>query len=480
MALLRLLQGVFIVYLIILFYPLFGWFKKIYLGLMVLWLTTGSIADLFFAMIYNTEYNEFFIGVIAGTNPAEAQEFLKTYITWDILLLLTVTCVASIITFWLADKWRKAFTLKQTVSLSIICGVLAIIIIGWAAQPIKAEYSLPCEIKIIDDLFTVEFPDEACNRQPLLQIDEGGRPEYIVLIIGESLCRDKCSVYGYEKQTTPNFERMVADSTCIAFDNAIAPWLNTSTVFKTLMTTCSSLDEKTKWNEAVTLPVAAQTAGYKTYWCSNQKQAGIWENIQGLFARQCDIVVWTSNDLIHPMKYSYDEVLIPEIKRHIGNPNSLFIVNLIGNHEEFKLRYPETFDRFSPNEYSAFLSNQRAVRAEYDNSVFYNDSVVHEIYNLFKNKEAIIIYTSDHALDIFDSKPDYVGHGKPHDPMSDSIARRVPMLVMETPRMRERFPEVATELRAVAAEPYYTADIMFGILRLMNVRAIDGRPITRF
>ncbi len=85
---------------------------------------------------------------------------------------------------------------------------------------------------------------------------------------------------------------------------------------------------------------------------------------------------------------------------------------MIGNHFEYKNRFPKEFSRFNPNNTSYFSKNKslrvtnnadKQVVTDYINSVYYNDYVLHSLIELFKDKDSLVIYLSDHGDDMFES-----------------------------------------------------------------------------
>lgn len=54
-----------------------------------------------------------------------------------------------------------------------------------------------------------------------LKDNEAGKPTTLVLVIGESTNRQRMSLYGYERETTPNLDKL-RDQLAI-FDNVVTP-----------------------------------------------------------------------------------------------------------------------------------------------------------------------------------------------------------------------------------------------------------------
>ena len=79
------------------------------------------------------------------------------------------------------------------------------------------------------------------------------------------------------------------------------------------------------------------------------------------------------------MRVAHDGALLPIIKeaKKSQRERNFYVVHLMGNHMDYKKRYPEEFDIALP-----FTQKQKVALACYDNSVLYNDYVVNEIYRM--------------------------------------------------------------------------------------------------
>lgn len=100
------------------------------------------------------------------------------------------------------------------------------------------------------------------------------------------------------------------------------------------------------------------------------------------------------------------------ITRESKKRKNFVVFHLIGNHFEYKNRFPKEFSRFNLNNTSYFSQNKslrvtnntdKQVVTDYINSVYYNDYVLHSLIELFKDKDSLVIYLSDHGDDMFES-----------------------------------------------------------------------------
>jgi heptose-I-phosphate ethanolaminephosphotransferase len=111
--------------------------------------------------------------------------------------------------------------------------------------------------------------------------------------------------------------------------------------------------------------------------------------------------------------------------------------------------------------------------ADYDNAVLYGDWIVSELMRSFSDKEAIVFFFPDHALDIYDSDPSYVGHTRPTNPQSVQAGLQIPFLVYTTASYREHFLDKNARLIKSVDKPYNTEDLVYTIMDLANASFAD-------
>ena len=151
---------------------------------------------------------------------------------------------------------------------------------------------------------------------------------------------------------------------------------------------------------------------------------------------------------------------------------------MMGSHYVYDKRYPSEFARMKAEDYSkthAHLSvENRQKVAEYDNSILYNDSVVYEIMRKFEDRDAVVIYLSDHGQDVFDSSDDYAGHAKIGNAKSEEAGRNIPLMVYTSSLFREKHPELQQRIETSVNRPYRTDSIMYTIMDVAGVETVNG------
>ena len=242
------------------------------------------------------------------------------------------------------------------------------------------------------------------------------------------------------------------------------------------------LADSIEWYKSLTLLEVMQNAGYKTYWLSNQSKAGVYDNEVGRFADLCDGENFVGDKYSGLKRTTLDEALLPALDEQLAGASgrNFYILQLMGSHSDFKCRYPEQFSKFTADDYSVthsrLTADNRQLLSEYDNSVLYNDSVVYEIMERFSGDEAVVFYFSDHAIDVFQSCDDYIGHASIPGGVRDNniYGRLIPFMVYTTPKFKERFPQVEERIKRAVGVSYRTDSIMYTIMDVAGIETVNG------
>ena len=264
-----------------------------------------------------------------------------------------------------------------------------------------------------------------------------------------------------------------APTRLFAFENVSSPGITTSESFKSLMTTYRpEYQDSIPFYTCQTLIQVMREAGYRSIWVSNQSKRGFSDNVVGNFADLSDTTFFNGDELSGMNRKSPDEELLPVINR-ITEENKtgkyFYVIHLMGSHPAFRDRYPEAFDIFKEADYPDRIESQRPFFATYDNSLLYTDYIISRIFEAFKEKEAVIIYLSDHGLDFFMSYDDYCAHAVSSSSPSARFAREVPFLIYTSDTYREHFPTVCERIRMSTDREYRTDSLIYTVMDFAGV-----------
>ena len=416
--------------------------------------------------ILHEDFSEEIIPMLTGTNPNESAEFIPTYVTWRMVIFVVITSLIVFAILYFTPRIRRtpkwlSYGLTGLVPVCIV--ILAVAKSSdWDGIYLDKARMFAMH-EPITDLSGKDLPD------PDVSVDEAARPGNIVLIIGESLSRRHCSLYGYAKPTTPVMDSLFRDGRLIRFTNATAAYVSTVEVFKQLMTTYHRGYEG-KWYSYPNLINIMQKSGYRTNWISNQSNVG-YENLVAAIGNLSDTTIWAGAQGLS-MTAEPDECVIPHVESILSQsaPNNFTVVHLMGQHETYRFRYPESFNRFHESDYLNKPEHQRKNLSTYDNAIVYGDSVVTRIMDLYRDEEAVVFFFPDHSIDIYDSDRSYCGHARPTDPVSATAGSEIPFVAYPTARFEARFPEKAAALRTAANIPFNTADLIYTVMDLAGIR----------
>jgi heptose-I-phosphate ethanolaminephosphotransferase len=238
------------------------------------------------------------------------------------------------------------------------------------------------------------------------------RSPTIVLIIGESYNKYHSQLYGYEKATSPRLLKRQKNGRLVTFSDVVAPWNLTSFVFKNVFS-MHVVGQQGEWCDYPLFPEVFRKAGYKVAFITNQflpkaKEAvydfsgGFFLNNTELSESQFDV----RNDKVHVLDEGilsdYDAMV--KQQRIDSNANNLIIFHVMGQHVNYNARYPKRQRRWHGDDYDRpdLTARDRDFLSHYDNATLYNDSIADQIISRFEDKNAIVIYFSDHGEECFD------------------------------------------------------------------------------
>lgn len=326
----------------------------------------------------------------------------------------------------------------------------------------------------INDMQQLKQMKQKGNTHPKLLKNNSTIP-YVVFILGESTTRNHMGIYGYHLQTTPYLSSLEKTGDLVKFTDVISPNGHTIKVLEKLFTFYRQ-GAKGKWYEYTDLFSILNQAGYYTTWLSNQESSGIYGNNGRFYADRCKsnsfvCIRDTKSDFTEP----YDEHLLPLLDQTLKQtkPKRFIVLHLIGTHMAYENRYPKTFKAFSTNVEQGENNKIKETKATYDTAVRYNDSIVNAIINRFKDKNALIIYTSDHGEDVMEINKKIAGHG---DIDINNHKVEIPMLVYMSKTFQKNYPNITNRIRLSAHHPFMTDDMIHSILDLMEIQTKEYSP----
>lgn len=303
----------------------------------------------------------------------------------------------------------------------------------------------------------------------------------VVFVLGESYIKSHSALYGYVHNTTPCLIAERDRGNLIVFDDIISPYNATSQVQKNVFS-LNDMSRGEMWYEKPMLPTVMRHAGYKV---------GFWDN-QRNYAKT-EMFTITVNSFIYNTEIaalSYDETtnggmkmdgaLISDFKKRSrmqpGKYN-FYIFHLMGQHVHPAGRYPSkssNYNYFTSDSVRRsepwLTTDKKKYVAQYDNATRYNDQVMKTIFDQWRDKNAVVVYFSDHGDEAYDWR-DHIGRGNVYsaDARLFHSDNDVPFMVWCSDAYLARHAALVEQLRAASSRPGMLQDAGFLIMRLAGI-----------
>ncbi len=232
--------------------------------------------------------------------------------------------------------------------------------------------------------------------------DKDSEPLKIVLIIGESARADHFSLNGYNRETNIYTSKR---KNVISFKNAISCGALTRIAVPCILT--SSNDGETS------LLGVFNSLGFYTKWLGAQGAFSTNDPISNIINEAHSSVLLEKQKMLD--NSVFDEELLPYLDKELAdktNRDMFTVLHLYGSHWQYQARYPKQFGYFTPVCEKTYMrefvaSDQikaikecadiKSIVNAYDNSIIYTDYIVDQVMDKLADKNAVVIYMSDHG-----------------------------------------------------------------------------------
>ncbi|MCX2758240.1 sulfatase-like hydrolase/transferase [Vibrio sp. Sgm 22] len=369
----------------------------------------------FFSYFYSSVFGRLSYGSVASileSNPSEAKEFYSSLDKNKLFLSIVYSGIYVFLLWYISiSNISELYLFNYLVFFSLIILALSIFSLLYIYIEKVAEAKAPLKIlkynALLNSLiyFAEYFKYKKLLRNMRIESEweavsrKDSNTDVYVVVIGESSCRSHYHVYGYDKPTTPPLEKMKGYS---IVHEAIAPAIQTMTSIPRILA-CNDANEI---NFNLNIVDLANSAGFETYWLSNQGELGHADRPIAAIANRATYKEYLQFDYT---KAGSDFELIDLIKKHIKEPASkpkLFLVHTMGSHWDFR-------ERSALGKYH--LDGIESHIDCYDDTIYNSYMFLEDIRNclLEKNLEYKICYFSDHGLSKTEEYPNLIhGAGK--------------------------------------------------------------------
>ena len=420
----------------------------------VLW--ACSMASLGYFFIYQQEFSQSVIFIMFESNISEAGEYMTQYFAW---WMVAAFLAHTLFAYFLWTRLRPVVLPRGQALVAATAIVIAVVGYPLAKQTARTgsfaegfdkfetriEPAVPWQMAVayhryLETLAGMQdMLHSASKIAPLKNLTDtmANQPATLVLVIGESTNRQRMSLYGYPRETTPELDKLKDQLT--VFDNVITPRPYTIEALQQVLTFADE-ENPDLYLSTPSLVSMMKQAGYKTFWITNQQTMTKRNTMLTTFSEQADEQVYLNNNR-NQNAAQYDGDVVEPFNKALADaaPRKLIVVHLLGTHMSYQYRYPPTFDKFTDRKGvpDGVRDDQVPTYNSYDNAVLYNDFVVSSLIKDYAKSDpnGFLLYLSDHGEDVFDS----VGHttlgrneNKPTAPMYT-----IPFMAWASPKWRE-------------------------------------------
>lgn len=375
----------------------------------VFWCLSCLIETIYY-FIFKANLSASSIYILLETNLAESKEFLEFYLN-PIILIMVLGYLFFIVIFFL---WKPIFAVNTSnfkrklpwlfilISSAFFLFQTGFIQYNFAYLTLKSIKEYAQDYKKIES-FTIDQPKVDIEG---FKFNDSLKKATYVFILGESTTRNRLSIYGYSRNTTPYLKSIESD--LLIYDNVVSPNAFTIGSLEKVLT-LNGLNSKNDFS----IIQLMNKAGFKTFWLSNQRPIGKYESLVTKIASASD-TYQIKNTALDGSITPYDEVLIPLLDEALEDeaPLKFIVLHPLGTHMKYSDRYPDSFHKFVGQSFSNFNhSRAHELSNAYDNSIVYHDYFLKEVHQRLISLEepSYMLYLSDHGEEVF-TDIDFAGH----------------------------------------------------------------------
>ena len=468
--------------------------------------------DTFLWLEFHKSISPQILTLIGETNTTEASEFLSTFLfnlKGALCLVLTgafitIICVAEkkrnkIAVYLGCHRLAKIimYVLVLSTSIAAICGssVYDKLFAGKADHDIEIGEWNDSFTATVFALRSIGYTNYEMKRAVRKAEEVKGAiikdkdSLNVILVIGESYIKHHAQLYGYPLPTTPRLVDEEKKGNLYAFTNVVAPFNYTTNVIKNVLS-CNSIADNEKWYNFPFVPTIFKRSGMNVYNWDNQrigddKSFLIWDFTLNSFLYNKDICRMSYNRTA-PHGFKYDDQLVSDYAKCNNNMTGKYnfiIFHLIGQHVDAQGRYPHSkFSRFSSkdirNNAPYMTEGKKQDIANYDNATYYNDYVINHIINLYRNKNTVMIYFSDHGEEMYDYR-DSKGRVEAAPGREKEWLRyqfEVPFVIWCSEKYKAFHPDVIQRIKASLNRPFMTDNTCHLLFDLSGIKTTYYRP----
>ena len=433
------------------------------------WVFLFSVVSLVCRRIFGIDLRSDSVMLVIGSSWDEIKEFVLSSVQTKWMLgggtLIILEVIVSI-SLSKCRYFRRSFVLFLLSQLPLVAALVSFP----PNKPSMREKVKACTIfrfgsfEMWNELFRFRELINASNNPSLPSklecLKQKDVPLLGVVIIGESATRNRWSLYGYGRETTPLMDER--KSALCVFEDLVSAESSTAICLNYLLSAATKEDDAYRF----LLPSVCKRAGYQCVFLSNHTHWGQWDGAETILFKDCDHKFWLADVLGGLEKPRYDGGLLPYVQKELGamEHGGVAFVHLLGSHNPFPNRYPCEFAFFG-NEGES--NSKITISDHYDNSIAYTDYVLNEIIKVTESRggDSFVLYLPDHGESPSAKTWRYV---------RDRDVWEIPMIAWFSEGYRAHYPDVVESMYKARTKPLVSDQLLFGVTRLLRIEGIPG------
>ena len=247
-------------------------------------------------------------------------------------------------------------------------------------------------------------------------------------------------------------------------------------------------DDADNWMNHTLFPAAFRKAGYDVYYWSNQfvmdGGGGLFSNLGGALVNHPDLARLQFT-VRNSSLFAYDSGLNADLRQFLSDSlggtlprPSLFIVHYIGQHVSYADRFPQDFNRFKADSLSPTYGGAYGcqIRAQYANATLFHDHCLNELWQLFAERDAVMVYLSDHGEECYDYRNFY--ERSDQNSLTPQMAHyqfEIPFFVVVSDSFRMKHADLMEQIQTAQERPFVNSDICHMLFSLAGIAMPDYR-----
>lgn len=288
----------------------------------------------------------------------------------------------------------------------------------------------------------------------------------VILVIGESIRADHCSVNGYSRPTTPRIEKNEGFTSLRQMHSyGASTFASLQGIFSGMTedqhtptkTSFLSILKKHDWKIGIYTENAVSFFRTKSIFI---KLAGKYADQEDeLYGNLSEIAAW-----LHERRAEEN-----------GSNKILVLENYTGH---FPYNHEDKYHVFTPGHFNdvdcSREEREQRIINDYDNCVYAIDDFLATLAELFREENAVILFCSDHG-EMLGERGKWF-----HGTMDDPETRAVASFLWFSPRYESMHKDLVDQLRACANKPLTQGQIYATILKLCGVKTTCPLPAGDF